>query len=202
VSPANGDDDDAHAFAEAMRGAKPLAAAGEDRGRIPLAPEPKHGPPPRTAGGPRAPAGAEAADAFLVGPADALTDSDTFEIATVGEAIEARARGVDVKLLRRLKAGDPRAEARLDLHGRSRAEALAALERFVAGAREQGRRCVLVIHGRGAHSSDDAPVIKPLVWRWLAASAQAAAAVLAFASARPGEGGDGATRVLLRKPSR
>jgi DNA-nicking Smr family endonuclease len=45
-------------------------------------------------------------------------------------------------------------------------------------------------------------VLKPLVWRWLAASPQAAAAVLAFISARPGEGGDGATRVLLRKPSR
>jgi DNA-nicking Smr family endonuclease len=201
VSRRNGGDDDEAAFAEAMRGAKPLAATGEDRGRVPLAPPPKHGPPPRSAGGPRASAGAEAADAFL-GTPEALTDSDTFEIATMGDAIEARASGVDAKLLRKLKAGDPRAEARLDLHGRSRAEALAALERFVAAAREQGRRCVLVIHGRGAHSSDDAPVLKPLVWRWLAASPQAAASVLAFVSARPGEGGDGATRVLLRKPGR
>ncbi|HVX97704.1 MAG TPA: Smr/MutS family protein [Polyangia bacterium] len=201
VGDGHGEDDDALAFAEAVRGAKPLAAAREDRGRIPLTPGPKHGPPPRTAGGPYAPAGADAADAFLDTP-DALAHSDTFEIATMGEAIEARARGVDAKLLRKLKAGEPRPEARLDLHGRSRAEALAALERFIAGAREQGRRCVLVIHGRGAHSSDDAPVLKPLVWRWLAASPQAAAAVLAFISARPGEGGDGATRVLLRKPSR
>jgi DNA-nicking Smr family endonuclease len=93
-------------------------------------------------------------------------------------------------------------EARLDLHGRSRDEAVAALERFLELAREGGKRCVLVIHGRGAHSSDDAPVLKPLVWRWLAASSIAAASVLAFASARPAEGGDGATRVLLRKPAR
>ena len=61
---------------------------------------------------------------------------------------------------------------------------------------------MLVIHGRGAHSLEAGPVLKPLVWRWLAASATSAAAVLAFASARPAEGGDGATRVLLRKPAR
>jgi DNA-nicking Smr family endonuclease len=199
VSPRDGEDDDARAFAEAVRGAKPAPPGRRDR--VPLAPPPKQGPPPRSAGGARVPVGAEAADAFL-GTPEALTDSETFEILTAGDAVEARARGVDLKLLRKLKAGEPRAEARLDLHGRSRAEALAALERFVAAAREQGRRCVLVIHGRGSHSSDDAPVLKPLVWRWLGASALAAAGVLAFVSARPGEGGDGATRILLRKPGR
>ena len=182
-------DDDARAFAEAMRDAKPLPAGR----RVPPRPEPKRGPPPR-----RAPAPAEPD----VGPPDAPAESTTFAVETVGGAIEGRGVGVDVKLLRRLKAGEPRVEARLDLHGRPRREALAALERFVAGAREQQKRCVLVIHGRGAHSADEAPVLKPLVWRWLAASATSASAVLAFASARPGEGGDGATRLLLRKPTR
>jgi DNA-nicking Smr family endonuclease len=183
-------EDDARAFAEAMRGAKPLATDG--RARLPLAPPPSNGAPVR-----RERPHAAAYD----GPAETLAESTSFEIATVGEAVEARAVGVDVKLLRRLKAGEPRVEAQLDLHGRSRDEALAALERFLALARDGGKRCVLVIHGRGAHSSDDAPVLKPLVWRWLAASPAAAAAVLAFASARPAEGGDGATRILLRKPA-
>jgi DNA-nicking Smr family endonuclease len=186
-------DDDADAFAEAMRGAKPLA--DDERGRVPPRPAPKSA--PRQPPAPPARAGGDV-DASL-GPLEAPTESVAFEVVTVGEGIEARGAGVDVKLLRRLKAGEPRVEARLDLHGRSRDEALRELERFLELARGDGKRCVLVIHGRGAHSGDDAPVLKPLVWRWLALSAASAAAVLAFASARPAEGGDGATRVLLRK---
>jgi len=185
--------DDTDAFAEAMRGVKPLAS--DERGRVPTRPAPK-GPPPR-----RAPGGAPPADAGG-GPIEELSESATFEVTAVGETIEARGTGVDIKLLRRLKAGEPRAEARLDLHGRSREEALRALERFLELARGDGKRCVLVIHGRGAHSRDDAPVLKPLVWHWLATAPAAAAAVLAFVSARPAEGGDGATRLLLRRPGR
>jgi DNA-nicking Smr family endonuclease len=182
--------DDTDAFAEAMRGVKPLAS--DERGRVPPRPAPK-GPPPR-----RAPGGPAAREGSIEG----LAESATFEVTTVGETIEARGTGVDIKLLRRLKAGEPRAEARLDLHGRSREEALRALERFLELARTDGKRCVLVIHGRGAHSRDDAPVLKPLVWHWLSTAPAAAAAVLAFVSARPAEGGDGATRLLLRRPGR
>jgi DNA-nicking Smr family endonuclease len=185
--------DDADAFAEAMRGAKPLTA--DERGRVPARPAPK-GPAPRHTPG----AGAHA-DGYD-GPIESLAESTAFEITALGETIEARGAGVDIKLLRRLKAGEPRVEARLDLHGRSRDEALRALERFLELARSDGKRCVLVIHGRGAHSHDDAPVLKPLVWRWLANAPAAVASVLAFASARPAEGGDGATRLLLRRPGR
>jgi DNA-nicking Smr family endonuclease len=185
-------DDDASAFAEAMRGAKPLAPHVDARVRVPLRPPtPSTG---RTRGGD--------AHARILGSDEAFETSATFTIATVGEAIEGRATGVDIKLLRRLKAGELRVETRLDLHGRKRDAALGALERFVADARAQGRRCVLVVHGRGAHSADDAPVIKPMVWRWLATSSLAASAVLAFASARPAQGGAGATLVLLRQTRR
>jgi len=181
-------DDDASAFAEAVRGAKPLAP--EERARVPLRP------PSASTGRAR---GGDTDARILSSSDEALETSTSFTIAAVGEAIEGRATGVDVKLLRRLKAGEVRVEARLDLHGRKRDDALGALARFVADARAQGRRCVLVVHGRGAHSADDAPVLKPLVWRWLAASSLAASAVLAFASARPAQGGVGATLVLLRQ---
>jgi DNA-nicking Smr family endonuclease len=187
-------DDDASAFAEAMRGAKPLAPG--ERQRVPLRPASTGAAPPRRT---RVDA---ATETRALAADDALDASASFAIATVGEAIEGRATGVDVKLLRRLKAGELRVEARLDLHGRKRDEALGALERFVADARAQGRRCVLVVHGRGAHSADDAPVIKPMVWRWLAASSLAVSVVLAFASARPAQGGAGATLVLLKQARR
>jgi DNA-nicking Smr family endonuclease len=185
-------DDDQSAFAEAMRGAKPLATDG--RARVPSRPEPTRGPPPRRPRAPRARAETDAPAAD-----DAQTGSAAFEVETFGDSIAGRAVGIDVKLLRRLKTGELRVEARLDLHGRARERALDALEHFVETAREQGRRCVLVIHGRGAHSADDAPVLKPLVWRWLSGSSLSTRAVMAFASARPAQGGDGATLVLLRK---
>ncbi|HEX4405596.1 MAG TPA: Smr/MutS family protein [Polyangia bacterium] len=184
-------DDDASAFDEAMRGAKPLAT--HERGRVPLRP-----PTPST-GRPR---GGDARARILAPENASSKASAAFTIATVGEAIEGRATGVDVKRLRQLKAGEVRVEARLDLHGRKRDDALGALERFIGEARAQGRRCVLVVHGRGAHSEDDGPVLKPSVWRWLAASSLAASVVLAFASARPAQGGAGATLVLLRQTRR
>jgi DNA-nicking Smr family endonuclease len=187
-------DDDAQAFAEAMRGAKPIAPDG--RARVPKL-ETQRAAPRQT---PAARARAAAASRLDEASPDAEGGGAAFEVETFGGSIEGRAVGLDVKLLRRLKSGELRADARLDLHGHPRDEALRALERFVEGARAQGKRCLLVIHGRGAHSPDDAPVLKPLVWRWLVASALSRSAVLAFTSARPTQGGDGATLVLLRKP--
>jgi len=196
VSPGPGQKDDdredaggeARAFAEAMRGARPLARTSH----VPLRPAPTPGAPPRQTR-------TTLAEVDGAWRADDALESATFAVVVTGDSIAGRARDVDARLLRRLKAGEPAPQATLDLHGRSRAPALAALERFVAAARGEGRRAVLVIHGRGAHSAHDGPVLKPLVWRWLAASPAAARAVLAFASARPAHGGDGATLVLLRR---
>jgi DNA-nicking Smr family endonuclease len=183
-------DDDAQAFAEAMRGAKPIAPDG--RARVPKVPTKlpmtTRGAAPRQT--PAARARAAAASRLDEAAPDAFDGGAVFEVETFGGSIEGRAVGLDVKLLRRLKSGELRALARLDLHGHARDEAL----------RDQGKRCLLVIHGRGAHSPDDAPVLKPLVWRWLVASTLSRSAVLAFTSARPAQGGDGATLVLLRKP--
>ncbi len=187
-------EDDARAFEEAMRGARPLPAEARR----------KHALPPATARGPapRAPRESAPTPVDVDVPLDTIASASVFRIETRGEAIEGRASGVDARAFRALKRGDTAVEAQLDLHGLPRERALAALERFVAGARADGRRAALVIHGRGAHSDEARPVLKPLVWRWLAAAPTAAGAVLAFASARPAQGGDGATLLLLRRPSR
>jgi DNA-nicking Smr family endonuclease len=173
----DGDDrsaDDDSAFVEAMRGARPLARGHERVTGAVAAPVPR---------GRRAPA----------------PTPPPFVVEQIGDTITGRARDVAVKLLHELRGGAHAVDARLDLHGRDRAKALRDLERFVAGAAARRARCLLVIHGRGHGSDAGGPVLRPAIWEWLASAAAARGGVMAFASARPPDGGDGATLVLLRR---
>ena len=61
-----------------------------------------------------------------------------------------------------------------------------------------GHRALLVVHGRGLNSKDNAPVLKERLKSWLARG-QIGRIVLAFSSARPVDGGTGALYVLLRR---
>jgi DNA-nicking Smr family endonuclease len=121
-----------------------------------------------------------------------------FDIADTDEYIEGLAEGVDRRLLRRLRAGEMAVQAHLDLHGLTQNRAKEKLARFVGESRRRGHRCVLVVHGRGLHSKDQIPILKQAVRSWLERG-QIARAVLAFASARPCDGGAGAVYVLLRR---
>ncbi|SDF74049.1 DNA-nicking endonuclease, Smr domain [Onishia taeanensis] len=96
-----------------------------------------------------------------------------------------------------LKRGSIAWEAGLDLHGYTVDEARAELESFLAEARAQRARCVLVVHGkaRSISGSDAYPVIKSHVNAWL----REWPSVLAFCSARELDGGSGAVYVLLRR---
>jgi DNA-nicking Smr family endonuclease len=58
-----------------------------------------------------------------------------------------------------------------------------------------------VVHGRGLHSKDQLPVLKDALRTWLA-TARFGRHVLAFATARPVDGGGGAIYVLLRRAGR
>jgi DNA-nicking Smr family endonuclease len=106
---------------------------------------------------------------------------------------------VSAEMLRGLRRGDHRPEARLDLHGQTRDESLRAVERFLLRARADGHRTVLVIHGRGQNSEAGESVLRPALHEWLASAASARAGVMAFATASPRAGGTGATVVLLRR---
>ena len=110
--------------------------------------------------------------------------------------------GVDKRSVDRLRRGKLPVEARLDLHGMTQNEAEAALARFLAGAQAAGRRCVLVITGKGAAREremfESPGVLKRMVPVWLNAPANRAR-VLAFATARPQHGGGGALYVLLKR---
>ena len=170
-----GDDDDDRAFDEAMRGARPLERS-----------------PARVVASPSG----EARRRTAARPAPS-----PFIVEQTGDTIAGRARDVAAKLLRELRGGAHAIDARLDLHGRERAEALREIERFVASSAARGARGLLVIHGRGRGSDAGGPVLRPAVWEWLASAAAEHAGVMAFATAPPRAGGDGATLVLLRRPA-
>ena len=126
-------------------------------------------------------------------------DSDTtvsFDLDRLGERVEGLAPGVDHGLLRKLRNGEIPRDARVDLHGLDEASARRRVHEVLLEARRQGNRCVLVIHGRGSHSPDG-PVLKQALIDWLA-EPPVGPNVLAFASATGGDGGVGATYVLLR----
>ena len=106
--------------------------------------------------------------------------------------------GLDPRVVRRLRKGEFAVQGHVDLHGMTREEAKAALDLYLAGARHAGKRCVLVVHGRGLHSKDQVPVLKDALKRWMT-TARFAEHVLAFATARPHDGGAGAVYLLLRR---
>jgi DNA-nicking Smr family endonuclease len=97
-------------------------------------------------------------------------------------------------------------DARLDLHGMTREAAHPALTRFLAQGAVANYRCVLVITGKGTPRELDADtgfmpdrslgVLRAEVPRWLSDSRQH---VVAWATAIPRDGGDGALYVLLRR---
>jgi DNA-nicking Smr family endonuclease len=132
----------------------------------------------------------------------ALVHGDApFDLADGDEFVEGRIAGLDPNLVRKLRRGDFAVQGHVDLHGMTRDEAKRAVEAFLRSSRNAGKRCVVVVHGRGLHSKDQLPVLKEALRTWLS-TARFARHVLAFATARPADGGAGAVYVLLRRAGR
>lgn len=172
--------DEARLWRETMRGTKPLP------GRLPdeepasplLVPEPVLlAPPPTPLALPRPPR-----------PAPAAAGQPQLD--------HGRTPGVDKNTAERLRKGAMAIEAVIDLHGLTQDMAHATLSRFVITSAERGRRCLLVITGKG--SREGAGVLRSQVPRWLNEPALRGA-VLAFAYAQPKHGGQGALYVLLKR---
>ena len=100
-----------------------------------------------------------------------------------------------VSRLRQLKSGQIRIDLELDLHGLTREEAVASLERFITGAHRRGQKAVLVITGKGNNSSGE-PVLQGVVLSWLRERGKSM--VAEFAPAPRDMGGSGAVVVFLR----
>lgn len=102
---------------------------------------------------------------------------------------------LDGNRLKMLKRGVVNLDRQLDLHGLTRDEALASLERFLRSARQAGEKAVLVITGKGVHSADG-PVLNQAVAAWL--RDQGRTIIAEFAPAPKELGGSGALVVFLR----
>ena len=122
--------------------------------------------------------------------------SDEFDVDTLldtDDALSFRRPGMGPDVLRKLRRGGWRIQGQLDLHGMRREDARDALSDFIREAHKSGWRCVRVVHGKGLGSPGKTPVLKGRVQSWLVQKKE----VLAFAQARPAEGGAGALVVLL-----
>ena len=96
---------------------------------------------------------------------------------------------------RRLKNKKPDAE--IDIHGLNRDEAWQKMETFFRESKDSGREKILVIHGKGNHSTGEA-VLKRMVLEFIEHCPFAGESGRGKAAA----GGEGATWVLLKEPAK
>jgi DNA-nicking Smr family endonuclease len=132
---------------------------------------------------------------------DLVAGQGEFDITETEEYVEGMRVGLDPRLITRLRHGEYAMQAHLDLHGMIQADAKAALTAFVLDAVRKGLRAVLIVHGRGLGSPGGRPVLKHGAANWLS-HGTVGGHVLAFTTARPQDGGAGATYVLLRRDRR
>lgn len=107
----------------------------------------------------------------------------------------ARSPGVDKRTDERMRRGSMVIDGRLDLHGMTQDAAHGALTGFISRAYEGGRRCLLIITGKGREGSG---VLRGQVPRWLN-DAPVREKVLGFSYAKPEHGGEGALYVLVKR---
>ena len=111
-------------------------------------------------------------------------DTDTYQ-----------ANGVQNKLMKKLRRGQLKSQASLDLHGMTRVAALQELQGFIKECQHRGINCIHIVHGKGHQSASGKAVLKPSVAVWLRQMPE----VLAYCPALAFEGGKGALYVLLKK---
>lgn len=116
-----------------------------------------------------------------------------------------KSRDIDRNTMRALRRGEITIEGRLDLHGMNQSEARQSLIRFIISAEASGKRCVLVVTGKGNTGRrsenwlDQKPgVLKRKVPDWLYET-ELNSIVLQAVPAQPKDGGDGALYVYLRR---
>lgn len=107
-----------------------------------------------------------------------------------------RSPGLDKSTAGRFAKGMMDIDATIDLHGLTQPVAHAALARFIVDSADLGRRCLLVITGKG--NREGSGILRAEVPRWLNEPGMRGL-ILAFTHAQPKHGGAGALYVLLKR---
>lgn len=102
--------------------------------------------------------------------------------------------GQSPSVLSKLRRGKWVIQAHIDLHGLISDEARAYVSEFISDCKKRGVRCVRIVHGKGLGSRNKEPVLKNKVRGWLMQKDE----VIAYAQAKPQDGGSGAVIVLLK----
>lgn len=108
---------------------------------------------------------------------------------------------IDRRTFERLKRGELPVEGVLDLHHQTEDKAYEMVRRFVTESYLGGKRCVIIITGKGLHQQDEfAPrgCLKNRVPQWLQ-SDELKSLILTYVHPRENQGGEGALMLLLRR---
>lgn len=171
-------DSDNSLFHEAVKGARPLKTEPHHSEKTHPKPVAKH---------------------FIRDEKQALKDSlsDDFypahELESGEELLYLRA-GQSPSVLSKLRRGFWVVQAHIDLHGLVSDEARQYVAEFLSDCKKRNIRCVRIVHGKGLGSRNREPVLKHKLRSWLMQRDE----VIAYAQAKPGDGGSGAVIVLLK----
>jgi DNA-nicking Smr family endonuclease len=171
-------DDELNLFKEAVKGARPIRV-----NRV-VHPPKKPKPIPRQ---------------FIQDERQALLDSlsdhyiPAHELESGEELLYLR-DGQSPIILSKLRRGYWVIQKHIDLHGLVSDEARAYVSEFISDCKKRGIRCVRIVHGKGLGSHNKEPVLKNKLRGWLMQKDE----VIAYAQAKPEDGGSGAVIVLLK----
>ena len=136
---------------------------------------------------------------FILDEKQALRDSlsDDFYPAhelESGEELLYLRTGQSPDVLSKLRRGFWVVQAQIDLHGLISDEAREYVAEFLSSCKKKNIRCVRIVHGKGLGSRNREPVLKHKLRNWLMQKDE----VIAYAQAKPEDGGSGAVIVLLK----
>jgi DNA-nicking Smr family endonuclease len=172
-------EEDLRLFREAVKGARPIAAAGRMQPSVA-----KPAPVPIQSL-------LDSHAALEESRSGALSPEQSME---TGEELVFLRSGLPLNILKQLRRGRWVAQDALDLHGLTQVQARAVLAEFLAECIRRRLRCVRIIHGKGLRSPNREPVLKGKLHQWLAHRDE----ILAYCQAPQNLGGSGALLVLLK----
>lgn len=111
-----------------------------------------------------------------------------------GEELLYLRTGQSPSVLSKLRRGFWVIQAQIDLHGLISDEAREYVAEFLSSCKKKNIRCVRIVHGKGLGSRNREPVLKHKLRNWLIQKDE----VIAYAQAKPEDGGNGAVIVLLK----